>query len=91
MVMSPQSLNTRTPGHYIDTLSQCIGIYFPGAGLGTHRNIDSASVVWCWQPKFNLDHPRSALSMGLDVTAPFLLPGQSQVPILQLGMLEQRG
>ena len=25
------------PGHYTGTLSQCIGIYFPGARLGTHR------------------------------------------------------
>ena len=35
-------------------------------------------LVWCWHPKSNLDHPRSALSMGLDVTALFATPAEAR-------------
>ena len=47
----PQSIKTRTPGCYTGTLSQQVSIHFPGARLGTHRNIDSASDV-VFAPKF---------------------------------------
>ena len=33
---------------------------------------------WCWHPKSNLNHSKSALSMGLDVTALFATPAKDR-------------
>ena len=55
-------------------------------GQGKRHNLAEASIAM-----YKLDHPEFALSTGHDVSALFCHPSQSQIPILQLGMLEQVG
>ena len=60
--------------------------HFPGVGLGTcTTGVVLAPEV---QPG---PHQVKALSMGLMFLSFFATPAKSQVPILQLGMLEQWG
>ena len=88
VVTSPQSLRTRTPGCYTGTLSQHVGIYIPEAGLGTHRNINSASGV-VLAPEVQPGPPQICTVNGTSCYCPFCHPCRSQLPILQLGTLEQ--
>ena len=81
----------RTPpaGHHAEAHQASQHIWhFPGAGLETHRNINSASdVVLATEIQPGPHQKFLALSMGL-MFLPFLLPQPKPVPILQLDTLE---
>ena len=74
MVTSPQSLKTRTSGCYTGTL---IGHLFSWSRARNSQETLTVPLVWCWHLKSDPDNPRSALSMGLDVTALFATPAKA--------------
>ena len=83
---APQSVRTRTLWALCKgtTSWRLFGI-FRGAGLGTRRNSSNSTTGVVLAPDF----PGQGTVDGTDVFALFCHPSRSQVPNLQVGMLEQ--